>query len=143
VWSVAPRCSLALELAEAAESPVEVVLDLAAFVPAEHPKLTAEAWIGDTLLATRGSRHGDEEHALIVPLPSAPAGTLTSIELRIRDPARPQDLGLGLDRRRLGVQLRSLTVRPQTAAQPTLEPSPDRLGKFRRRVRALRAGADT
>jgi hypothetical protein len=139
VWSVAPRCSLALELEGAAEGDAEAVLDVEAFVPAEHPKLTAEAWIGDQRLATRAFRHGDSEHALIVPLPSVPPGTLTTIELRIHDPARPQDLDLGLDRRLLGLRLSSLTVRRPTAAQPETEPSPERLGRLRRRVRALRS----
>jgi hypothetical protein len=56
----------------------------------------------------------------------------------LRDPVRPVDLGLSSDPRRLGLQLRSLTVQtPKTGI--TLDTSFDALRKLRRRLmRSLR-----
>ena len=75
-------------------------------------ELDAEVWAGEERLAVQTFRYGEAAQPLRVHLPHAllDAERRVPLDLRLRDPARPVDLGLGRDARRLGFHLRSLTI---------------------------------
>ena len=116
VWTEGEKACLVLRLTAAPPKDAELVLGVSAFVTPDHPELKVEASALDEKLADRVFRHGEAYRLLRVPLPAAAAGKAgrTLFELRLRDPARPIDLGLGGDVRRLGLHLRWLMVRKST-----------------------------
>jgi len=136
VWTVGERSQLVLDLAETAVGDLEILLDAYPFVLPEHPELGVEVWAREQQLAARVFRHGEAGGPLAVPLPGALAeGERQAVlELRIHDPARPADLGLSADARRLGLHVRSLTVR-RLPSEPSPSRDQDALRKLRRRVR--------
>jgi len=62
-------------------------------------------------LATMGADDDNSTHAITLPLSPTPWGTV-DLSLRIRGAARPVDLGIGPDIRRLGLLLLRLRLRP-------------------------------
>ena len=113
VWTDGERASLVLKLTDLAPAAAELVLAVSAFVTAEHPELKVEVSALDKQLAGRVFRHGEAQRLLRIPWPAArgdQAGR-TPFELHLSDPARPVDLGLGDDPRRLGLHLEWLMVR--------------------------------
>ena len=83
---------------------------------AEHPELKVEVSALDEQLAGRVFRHGEAQRLLRMPWPAAAhdeAGRMV-FQLHLSDPARPVDLGLGDDPRRLGLYLEWLMVRKRT-----------------------------
>ena len=116
VWTDGERASLVAQLTELPPAAAELVLAVSAFVTPEHPELEVEVSALDEQLAGRRFRHGEAQRLLRIPWPTA-AGTesgRTPFELRLSDPARPIDLGLGDDPRRLGLYLEWLMVRKRT-----------------------------
>jgi hypothetical protein len=113
VWTVSDKASLILNLSAAPLTDAELVLRGAAFVTSDHPELDVQVSAGDERLASRVFRHGEAHRPFRVPLPAAARDETGKavLELHVRDPARPVDLGLSDDARRLGLHLRSLTVR--------------------------------
>jgi hypothetical protein len=113
VWTAAETARLMFRLAEVGSSGVDVVLDCLPFVTAEHCRLEVEVFAREECLAGQTFRYGATAAALYVHLPSAMMDSerYVCLDIRLRDPARPVDLGLGRDSRRLGLHLRSLTVR--------------------------------
>jgi hypothetical protein len=92
---------------------VDVVLDVVPFVTSDHPKLAVEAWVREQQISAHVFRHKEPAHPLRVRLPAElidEEGRAT-LELRLFEPARPVDMGLSEDARRLGVHLRSLAIR--------------------------------
>jgi hypothetical protein len=135
VWTVDEQATLALELPDIAPAEAELVLAVTAFVTEDHPSLDVQFAAGGKQLASRVFRHGEADQTVHIPL----AGGLASqhgrliLDLRLRDPMRPVDLGLGSDPRRLGLQLRWLGVRTlgsRGISQGRLEP----VRRLRRRV---------
>ena len=113
VWTDGERASLVLMLTDLAPAAAELVLAVSAFVTAEHPELKVEVSAVDERLAARVFRHGEAQRLLRIPWPAArgdQAGR-TPFELHLSDPARPVDLGLGDDPRRLGLHMEWLIVR--------------------------------
>jgi hypothetical protein len=113
VWTLGERASLILRLTASPRMNVEFVLGVTAFVTPEHPNLELEVSVLGEILAERVFFDGKAHGRLRVPLPAAPRDQTgrTVLELRLRDPARPVDLGLSDDVRLLGIHLHSLTVR--------------------------------
>jgi hypothetical protein len=127
VWTDGERACLVLRLTDVPPGDAELVLEVDAFVTPDHPELEVEVSSLDEQLGGRLFRHssrlvrrgravfrpGSADHALRVPLPASvrdDAGRVV-LELRLRDPASPLELGLSRDARRLGLHLRSLVVR--------------------------------
>jgi len=113
VWTVGEAASLILELTDAPQVNVELVLEVTSFVSPDHAKLEVEVSAGDKSLTKRVFHHGKPHSRLRIPLPSAARDETgrTVLEFRFRDPARPIDLGLSGDTRPLGLHLHSLMAR--------------------------------
>jgi hypothetical protein len=114
VWTVGERAQLILQPPETLPAGAELVLGVTPFVTIDHPELEVEVSSGNSRLAVAVSRYGEPIEALRIPLPRTVANIegRTVIDLQLRVPARPVDLRLGEDSRRLGVHLRSLALRP-------------------------------
>jgi hypothetical protein len=141
VWTVEERAELVLDLADIAPSEAELVIDVTAFVTPDHPELQFEVAARKQRLATRALHYGDADQTLQIDLDDAVVdehGRLV-LELLMRDPMRPVELGLGSDPRRLGVHLRSLAIRTRRTAVSGERPvdTPRRLRS--RMTRYLRA----
>jgi hypothetical protein len=113
VWTVGEAASLILELTDAPQVNVELVLEVTSFVSPDHAKLEVEVSAADKSLTKRVFHHGKPHARLRIPLPSAARDETgrTVLEFRFRDPARPIDLGLSGDTRPLGLHLHSLMAR--------------------------------
>jgi hypothetical protein len=120
VWTDGERARLVLRLTAAADEDAEVLLAVDPFVAPEHPELRVEVFARGEPLGARVFRHrrllwraGKAHRPLRVVLPASlrdETGRVV-LELRLHEPARPADLGVSDDSRRLGLHLRSLTVR--------------------------------
>jgi hypothetical protein len=113
VWTVCPTAFLTFELMGAPQGNVDLVVDVTAFVAANHHRLDLEVLAQDKSLAKRVFHDGKPHGLLRMPLPvgGRDERSRTVLEFRLRHPARPIDLGLGADTRQLGIHLHSLTVR--------------------------------
>ena len=116
VWTDGERASLVLKLTDAPPGDVELDLKVAPFVTPEHPELRVEVSALGEQLGARAFRYRRAifrrgKH-LRVALPASVRDETgrAVLELRLHDPARPLDLGLSDDSRRLGLNLRSLAV---------------------------------
>jgi hypothetical protein len=142
VWTIGERAQLILDLTDIAPTDLELVLDVAAFVTPDHPELEVEALAREQRLAARVLRYGEADHSFRIQLPAAMMDEerRAVLDLYLRDPARPVDLGLSGGPRRLGVHLRSLTVgRPETGANLIIGYLRAKIG-FRRHLNRLRMG---
>jgi hypothetical protein len=119
VWTDGETASLVLKPDTRSED-VELVLSVDAFVTSDHPELKVEVSARGEQLGARVFRHrrggyrlGRAHRPLRVVLPASARDEQgrAILELRLRDPASPLELGLSDDSRRLGLQLRSLTAR--------------------------------
>jgi hypothetical protein len=81
-------------------------------VTPDHPELAVDFAVGEEAVAARVFRDGEADQTLHIPL----ADGLTDehgrliVDVLVNEPARPVDLGLGADPRRLGLHLRSLEL---------------------------------
>jgi hypothetical protein len=139
VWTDGEQASLVLKLTDLPPAAAEVVLAVSAFVTPDHPEFEVEVSALGGHLAGRSFRHGEAQRLLRIPWPAAggdQAGR-TPFELHFSDPARPIDLGLGDDPRRLGLYLEWLVVRkrtwPATLWDVVREKSANLRSRFRRR----------
>ena len=115
VWTNDEKASLVLKPTDVPLGNGELVLAGSAFLTPDHPRLKVEVWALGEQLGGRVFHHGEAQRLLRVPLPATavPAGRIP-FELRLFNPARPVDLGLGDDDRRLGLHLEWLMVRKRT-----------------------------
>ena len=120
VWTDGEKASLVLKPTDAPPGDVELDLVVDPFVTPEHPELRVEVSAQGEQLGSRVFRHrraifrrGNAHQHLRVVLPASVRDETGRVvlELRLHDPARPLDLGLSDDSRRLGLNLRSLAVR--------------------------------
>ena len=116
VWTDGEEARLALRLTGSPPTAVELVLDVVPFVTPEHATLQVEVWTHEERVALQTFRHDEDVQPLRVHLPDAlmDANRGVVLDLRLRHPVRPIDLGLSADPRRLGLHLRSLTSREAT-----------------------------
>jgi hypothetical protein len=137
VWTDGDRATLALRLTDGVPDDAELVLSVAPFVTPEHPVLEVKASVAGQQLATRVFRHDEAPSLLRVPVPPSVRGFggRTVVELGLRDPASPADLGLGDDTRRLGVQLRWLLLRHSTWRATALDAMRETVARARGRLR--------
>jgi hypothetical protein len=119
VWSDGEKAFLVLKPTPDRPGDVELALAVDAFVTREHRELNVEIYAGGQRLGSRAFRHrigarrlgrGHRRLRVVVPATARDDWGRVVLELRIQDPARPVDLGLSDDSRRLGLQLRSLMV---------------------------------
>ena len=136
VWTVEETAVISLRLADPRPVDVDVVLDLVPFVTRDHPALGVEVWAHERRVAAHVFRYGDSGQPLRVHLPAAMMDEegRAVLELRVHEPARPVDVGLSDDPRRLGVHLQSLAIRqPMTAA--AVKSAAGTLRKLRKQLR--------
>jgi hypothetical protein len=136
VWTDGNRARLILR-PDGMSDEAELVLSVAPFVAPGHTVVEVEASSHGEHLGTRVFRHGEVPRLVRLPLPPAVRKLRgrTELELRIRDPARPTDLGLGNDARELGIQLRWLMVRKSTWRSPIVDAARHIFARLRRRGR--------
>ena len=120
VWTDGETASLVLKLMDAPPGDVELVLAVDPFVTPDHPELKVEVSARGEQLGARVFRHrralfrlGKAHRPLRVVLPESVRGKTGQVllELRLQNPAKPVDLDLSDDSRRLGLHLRSLAAR--------------------------------
>jgi hypothetical protein len=113
VWTDGEQASFVLRPTDLPPGAAELVLAVSAFVTPDHPELKVEVSVLDEQIAGRVFRYGEAQRFLRVPFPAAAGaeGGRTLFQLHLSDPARPVDLGLGNDARRLGLHLEWLMVR--------------------------------
>jgi hypothetical protein len=142
VWTVEDTAWLKFRLGDGGPADVELVLEVVPFVTAEHRELDVKVLIHGQQVARQVFRHGDGQKTLHVPVRTAMVddGGRVAVEFQVRRPARPVDLGLGSDPRRLGLYLRSVTVtRPGTDVGVAADPGARTLGRLRKQlVRSIR-----
>lgn len=136
VWTSDEAARLDLQLTDATATDAELVLDVVPFLTADHPLLEVEMWAQKECVATWSFRYGEPLQPLRVPLSDVLMDTdgRMNLDLRLRHPARPVDLGVGSDPRLLGLHLRSLAI-----AEPTDGAPEDGGGRPLGRLRKLRA----
>ena len=112
VWTDGDRARLELDLIDDSLGEAVLVLDVVPFLAAEHAELTVDVWALDTHLEHRVFRVDEAEGRLVLRVPSSVRDERgrTVLDFRFDQPARPVDLGMSSDARRLGLHLRSLTV---------------------------------
>jgi hypothetical protein len=110
VWTDGDRARLILELKADPLSEAVLVLDVVPFLTPEHAELTVDVRSSDTQLAHRMFREDDLEGRLVLRLPPSVRDDTgrTVVDFQIHEPARPVDLGVSSDPRRLGLHLNSL-----------------------------------
>ena len=117
------------------------MLDLVPFVTPEHAELSVDVWAGDTQLAHRVFREGDLEGRFVLRVPPwfETSRGRTVLDFHFDEPARPVDLGVSSDARRLGLYLRSLTLGEvaYSARERRRLRRSDRRRRLRRRVGLL------
>ena len=121
VWTDGDRASLVLDLKVEPLSEAVLVLEVRPFVTDEHSELTVDVWALDTQLARRVFRHADPEGPLVLRVPPSvrDESGRTVLEFRLDQPARPVDLGLSSDGRRLGLHLNALTLNGSSGVRRT------------------------
>jgi hypothetical protein len=135
VWTDGERASFVLKLTDVPPAATELVLAVSAFVTRDHPELRVDVSAFGERLAGRIFRHAEGQRLLRIPFPAAARahGGRARFELRLSDPARPVDLGLGGDVRRLGLHLEWLTVRKSTWRAPLLDAIREKAANLRSR----------
>jgi hypothetical protein len=136
VWTDGKEASLVLELTSAPPPDADLVLGVTPFVTPDHPELEVEASALGERLAGRVFRYGKANRLLRIPLPSTGRGQAARIpfELRLRNPAKPVDLGFSDDRRSLGLHLQWLMVGRITRLETLWEVFRATAVKFRNRL---------
>jgi hypothetical protein len=136
VWSVGEEAFLVLRPRDLSPATAELVLAVSAFVTPDNPELGVDISALDEHLGGRVFRDGEGQRLLRVPFPEAAASaSRTVFSLRISDPARPVDLGLADDARRLGLHLEWLMVRKRTAHAPFLDAVREKSTNLRSRLK--------
>jgi hypothetical protein len=119
VWTEGATASLVLKPTPPSPGDVELVLAVDPFVIPSHPELKVEISARGVPLGADVFRHRRGARLLgklrrplrvVVPAAAIDESGRAVIELRLRDPVSPADLGLSDDSRRLGLRLRSLAV---------------------------------
>ena len=121
VWTVEQRAELVLDLGDIALTDAELVLAVTAFVTPDHPELAVQFAVGEEEVAASVFRHGEADQTLHIRLSDGLVDEhgRVVLDLRLRDPMRPVDLGVGSDPRRLGLHLRTLGIEmPETQHRP-------------------------
>jgi hypothetical protein len=140
VWTAEQTAHLAFRLTDSPSADVEVALEVVPFVTAEHREAKVEFWAGGQQVGTHTFTYEGDEQTVHIDLPRVPMDSAgrALLDFHMREPARPADLGMGTDSRRLGVYLRSLTVVEPGPHEPA-DAGVGTLGKLRGRlVRSLR-----
>ena len=128
VWTVAEEARLKLRLTGGARPGQQLFLEATPFVTRAHSSLEVEVWARNERIAVHTFHRRIPTRRLRIPLASDLINTESPvpIDLRLRNGARPIDLGVSTDPRLLGLQLRSLKIggpgvaRSDNGGAPTL-----------------------
>jgi hypothetical protein len=119
VWTDGATASIVLKPTPPSPGAVELILAVDPFVMPSHPELEVEISAHGVPLGAHVFRHRRGARLLgklrrplrvVVPATARDESGRAVVELHLRDPASPADLGLSDDSRRLGLRLRSLAV---------------------------------
>jgi hypothetical protein len=137
VWTDGDKASLVLRPTDIRPADSELVLAVSAFVTPDHPNLEVEVSAFDEHLAHRVFHHGEALRLFHIPFPTTAGAQARRMlfELRLSDPARPLDLGLGEDTRRLGVRLEWLRVRKRSLRGTLSDAIREKSANLRSRLR--------
>jgi hypothetical protein len=115
VWSDGPEATLRLPLPEGGEGPLIVELELHPFTVADDDSRTVEVFFDGRQRRIELHPSDPRNQPVRVRIQPRPARRLLELDMLVRNPAHPPEHGID-DERRLGVHLRSLTVRPDRDA---------------------------
>lgn len=112
-WTNDDTASLRLELREPAMHGVVIDLVVMPFTPDRHPTIQVDATVNGrpVELRTYDRENMGVPQQWLIELPKL-SGTLIWLDLNMRSPVSPRELGMSEDGRRLGLGLVSLVVRP-------------------------------
>jgi hypothetical protein len=134
VWTDGDAASLVLKPIDLPPRRAELVLAASAFLTPDHPELKVEVSARGERLAGRVFRHGEAQRLLRIPWPIAEPSGQTFFELNFSNPARPMDLGMGDDPRRLGIFLEWLMVRKRRPYASLMDVVREKSANLRRRL---------
>jgi len=111
-WSDAPTADLSIQLCQAPESDLDLVLDAHGLVFDRRPRSEMEIFVNGAPVGTVAFRQGTPDAPVTVRLARRAFGDKDDLRLTFRfdDPRSPSELGLSDDRRALGIFMRSLTL---------------------------------
>ncbi|MEA2784018.1 MAG: hypothetical protein QOF71_122 [Candidatus Eremiobacteraeota bacterium] len=111
VWTVADRALMVLRTD--VSGPIDLALEIDAFLAPEHPTLHATVHANGALVASWTFTYPRTAvwQAFRMDAPASGAG-LVIIEFTLSTPRAPSEIGLSSDARRLGLKLQRLEVRP-------------------------------
>lgn len=113
-WTDGPEAVAAFRLPAAGRA-IALHAVVEPFVAARHPKLTVDIWTNDVPAARWRFAYGganSTEQDIVVPEGAIGADGVLVLTFVIRRPGRPAAIGHSTDRRRLGLFVRSLALRP-------------------------------
>jgi hypothetical protein len=111
VWTEGERAIMVVRV-EPRDGPVDIALLVGALVGEANPTLDVDVRANGIDVATWSFRHPHAAEWCVVRALVAPASRgAVVVELTIRAPRSPHQLGLGADSRRLGLSLHQLEVR--------------------------------
>ena len=119
VWTEGERAIMVLRV-EPRDGPIDVALLVSGFVGEEHPSLAVDVRVNGTETVHWSFEHPADPdwRSLRVDVPPAGRGVVV-VELTVRTPRSPRELGLSDDGRRLGLALHQLEIRVPSDAAPT------------------------
>jgi hypothetical protein len=124
VWTDGPKAGLlVMPTSVPAGVPVDLAVEIRdAMLTRAHPTLTVDVAIDGVPTDQWVLRDGDPRHQLRrVALGTAEGTAARSIELVIHDPARPVDLAIGHDTRRLGIMISGVSLVRSDAPDPPIQ----------------------
>jgi hypothetical protein len=118
VWTEGERAIMVLRV-EPRDGPIDVALLVSGFVREEHPSLVVDVRVNGSETARWSFDHPDppDWRSLRVDVSPASRGVVV-VELTIRTPRSPRELGLSDDERRLGLALHQLEIRVPSDEAP-------------------------
>jgi hypothetical protein len=108
VWSIAPSASLTLPVSLANKNAQMLIIKVRAFIAPTHPTQRFEIWVNGKHKQDEVIKQGPD-NLLKLPLSKVElASPNLEIELKLSNPIRPKDVGVGDDKRLLGLGIESV-----------------------------------
>ncbi|MFO1434311.1 MAG: DUF6311 domain-containing protein [Candidatus Competibacteraceae bacterium] len=126
-WTDGNEVTLQFKLTQPPQEDLILLLNGGPYTNEQHPNLTIDVFANTTHVTQWTFHYGSTtpELRVLIPKEVAGAASLLNIKLHIQDPESPKNLGLGEDRRLLGIGVNSLclttVVSDQSACRPSAE----------------------